>query len=117
MDPTTTALHEAGHAVACKRLFPWRGVGDLTLVAQHDEGTAGSHETLEALDFAPSDDPTETERQNEEFRKQAVYYCAGYAALIAAGYSKREASLGCGADFERGTNAYITLKDAKRRAV
>jgi hypothetical protein len=117
MDLTTTALHEAGHAVASKRLFPWRPVDDLSIVPNYDEGTAGSHETLEAVEFDLTDDPAELERQNEEFRKQAVYQCAGYAALIAAGYSQREASHGCGADFARGTNAYITLKDAQRRAV
>ena len=33
--------------------------------------------------------------------REAIYWCAGYAAMFAAGYSESAAGLGCAFDFAR----------------
>jgi hypothetical protein len=115
------AIHEAGHAVACERLFPWRLVGNLTIVPDVEGNAAGSHEMLEAIVFDLTTDPEELARQNEVFANQAVYFCAGYAACLAAGHSERTALAGCGNDFERAEAAAswpeLTLSAVKQRAI
>ncbi len=37
---------------------------------------------------------------DREFENDALYACAGYAAVLAAGYTESEAEEGCGSDFE-----------------
>jgi ATP-dependent Zn protease len=113
-----TALHEAGHAVAGARLFPAGRTTGRTRIEPDDEAGTGAHHEAEDLVFAITDDPSEFEAQSAEFRKEAVYDCAGYAALIAAGYSEADATQGCGSDFDKAAgNAYTTLEAAKTRAV
>lgn len=78
-----TAIHEAGHAVASVRLEIDCGVTSII----PEEDILGHHQTREFDGFLH--DPQD----------EVICLCAGYAALIAAGYDKEEASLGCGADF------------------
>lgn len=106
-----TAIHEAGHAVACYRLMPGRYTGDLTIVANEEEGYAGAHETLESWD------------DNSEAAKQEVLHvCAGYAACVAAGFDDVTARLGCSHDFERAEEIItrwnlLPLDDHLRQAI
>jgi len=92
IDPTSkarTACHEAGHAVACRRLFRDVG-GEVTIVPDPIKGTVGLHKTVEL----PDDNI-------DSMEKQVLYTCAGYAACAAAGMPDKTARLGCGQDFER----------------
>ena len=90
MSRTKTAYHEAGHAVAFHRLFPEGRLGlDVTIVPNPDRGTTGSHSAEELFDCG-----------DEEIEAEAVYSCAGYAALIAAGFPAKVAKEGCESDFE-----------------
>jgi hypothetical protein len=114
----STAIHEAGHAVACYRFWPTRYVGDLTIVEDRENNAAGSHETLEALEFPWSDDSEEQARQDAEFEKGAIYYCAGYAATIVAGIPEADAARGAWSDFERAEHCTrVPLATSKQRAV
>ena len=79
-----TAYHEAGHAVAFCRLFNNRMAGNVTI--NPDDLTRGKHEAEDA--------------EQHELDDEAIYACAGYAALVAAGYSELEALSGCESDFE-----------------
>ena len=79
-----TAYHEAGHAVAFYRLFDNRLAGNVSI--KPDELNLGKHAAEGA--------------EEHELDNEAIYACAGYAALKAAGYSESEAILGCGSDFE-----------------
>ncbi len=82
----TTAIHEAGHAVAHKRLGieqdfatiepRGRTLGGVKAEGVHDVCNAG------------------------QARPQVLAYCAGYAALVAAGYTEAEATLGADDDFD-----------------
>lgn len=83
-----TAIHEAGHSVAHRRLFPeaffsW-GIAIVPEDAQDEEDAAGWSITDHLgsdEDLSPADLDT--------------CLCAGYAAVIAAGYSEQEAAFGC----------------------
>lgn len=103
---TITAIHEAGHAVACLRLFEWRLSEYITIEA--DNESAGHHIT-EALD---ENEPREI------LDHDALYACAGYAALVAAGYPEHLAEQGCGSDFSRAEQASSQqLEVVKQQAV
>jgi len=93
-----TAYHEAGHAVACYRLFKddRRYGGRLTIEPRGD--LLGGH-FAEELVFYGTEEVTAEERQ--AFENEAIYACAGYAAMLAAGYAEEEALAGCEADFEK----------------
>ena len=96
IDRTHTAIHEAGHAVACLRLWGTaRDTGNITI--ERTDTTLGHH-AAEEITF-PANEP-ETAEQRQEFEKEAIYACAGYAALIAAGYDEATAVLGCDPDFD-----------------
>ena len=87
MDLKSTAIHEAGHAVATERFM--LGQWETSIVPNHEFGTAG-HCTGE-------DNP-----QDEDLSKENVkVYLAGYAALVVAGYSEEESCRGAGDDFEK----------------
>jgi hypothetical protein len=81
-----TALHEAGHAVAHARL----GIQQLqaTIVAQAWRAGAVTAEGLQHVWNA------------EQAGPMVEAYCAGYAALIAAGHDEAVAASGCEDDFE-----------------
>ena len=85
-----TAIHEAGHAVACYRLTPTRYVGMVTIIPNEEKSHAGAYWGEE---FWP--DNTAEEAQHE-----VMCLCAGYAACIAAGIDEVEARQGCDSDFE-----------------
>ena len=112
-DRKHTACHEAGHAVAFHRLFNNRESGDLTIFPSG--GTAGKHQA-EALTFDVDTliEPAEVEERENE----ALYSCAGYAALIVSGHSEEVASLGCESDFHCAqSNSERSLDIVKDAAV
>ena len=105
-----TAIHEAGHAVACFRLFPDRMTGTLSILRNRDDGLLGSHESEKILlPRSTGDDDAE-----RIFESDAVYTCAGYGAMIAKGFPEEEAIVGCEQDFEE---ARPRLNAAKVKAV
>jgi len=81
-----TAIHEAGHAVAHARLEVLQA---LVTIKPHN-GMLG-RSLAEGKDHVSN---------AEDARVQVLCYCAGYAALIAAGYSDKSARLGADDDFE-----------------
>jgi len=115
VDDLTTAIHEAGHAVAFYRLFgdSWR-IGH-TVSIKPEDGTAGHH-AAEDLSFDGDDELTPDQRQM--FENEAIYACAGYAAVVAAGYPEDEAENGCWSDFESAEKCSDKpLDEIKREAV
>ena len=88
-DKKRTAYHEAGHAVAHYRLNVSQGGAT---IIPHDGKLGSVTAEGEGHVWKAEDAPT-----------QVLCYCAGYAALIAAGYSNEEASLGTDDDFEKAT--------------
>ena len=104
MDETTTAIHEAGHAVAWSRLFPSRYMNGVSIIPDHEEGLAGMCEN-EGL-FGNEDD--------EHLSDHDTYGCAGYAAVRAAGYSEEAAAAGCDYDFD---GVHGDLATAKTKAL
>jgi len=108
-----TACHEAGHAVAFVRLFDGREQGRVTIEPRGD--AAGCH-LAEVLSFPPTED--ETPEQRATIENEAIYACAGYAALVATGYSKEEAGRGCDSDFEDAeAGSKKSLEIVKKEAV
>lgn len=105
-----TAIHEAGHAVAFERLLPMSYSGALSITP--GDGKAGFHQQ-EEVSILADDHSTEAD---QELHNEAVVYCAGYAACIAAGYSEHEAAEGCGSDFDRVLDPN-QLEAIKREAV
>ena len=90
-----TAIHEAGHAVAWNRLFSDRYMGSVSIIPNHEDGLAGMCEG-EGL-WGNEDD--------RHLADHDTYGCAGYAAVLAAGYSEDEAAAGCESDFGDSTVA------------
>lgn len=86
-DLRSTAIHEAGHVVAAMRL----GIEQREVTILQDEWSAGAA-TGEGLTHVWS---------REQAESMAQMYCAGYAALVVAGYDEARATLGCGSDFEQ----------------
>lgn len=84
-DLKLTALHEAGHAVAHVRLEIQQGRA--TIVPDDQNAGAVSAEGVEHVYSAEAATP------------MVEAYCAGYAALVAAGYSEELAAAGAGNDF------------------
>ena len=108
-----TAYHEAGHAVAHVRLFDNRLADKVTIEPVVD--IAGSHRA-EELTFPHTEDVVPGEK--EAFENEAIYACAGYAALIAAGYSEEEAERGCDSDFQNAEAVCEkALNEVKQEAV
>ncbi len=112
----TTAIHEAGHAVAFTRLWPvGRYGGPLTIVPK--DNTTGRH-YAEELWFPATEDPDESAAQDEELANEAIYCCAGYAAVLVAGYSEAVAVAGFDSDFDQAEGCgSVSLAVSKQRAV
>jgi len=88
-DFTTTALHEAGHAVAHMRL----GIRqDAVSIQPNDEKKTLGYCSAEGLEHV-------WDREGAEPQALALY--AGYAALLAAGYPQEVAEHGAWGDFEQ----------------
>jgi hypothetical protein len=111
MDDLIIAIHEAGHAVARRRLFgAWDSEWGLAIVPDEDQekqGAAGWHAPMnpyEDDDCSPAD--------------LDVCRCARYAAVIAAGFSEADAAEGCDGppetDFRKVTGE---LESAKTKAI
>ena len=81
-----TAIHEAGHAVAHERLDIFQG--DTSII--HDDTSLGRVLAEGA----------ESVYSSSEARPMVLAYCAGYAALVAAGYDHETAQIGADNDFE-----------------
>lgn len=47
MNENSTAIHEAGHAVASVRLMPSRYTGEVTIIPNHEDNYNGAHAPLE----------------------------------------------------------------------
>lgn len=88
-DPTKTAIHEAGHAVACCRFMPSRYVNMVTIIPDHEEGYEGAHAPAESWDFDAN-----------AALNDVLYICSGYAACVAAGIESTLAAEGCDSDFD-----------------
>jgi hypothetical protein len=85
-DLELTALHEAGHVVAHARL----GILQDTATIVASDGRAGAS-VAEGAGHVWS---------KEQAGPMVLAYCAGYAALIAAGHPEEVAARGCDDDFE-----------------
>jgi hypothetical protein len=88
------ARHEAGHAVANLRL----GIDQERVTIVPNGGVGGS--CVSAGSEAVWDERTA--------RDMVLAYCAGYAALIAAGYSDADARVGCDDDFDHADELIST---------
>ena len=83
-----TAIHEAGHAVADRRLFGDRSFSwGIALVPEQDQEEQGM-DAWNMIDRLGNDDDQSTADND-------VVRCAGYAAVVAAGFSEAEAEAGC----------------------
>lgn len=106
MDETTTAIHEAGHAVAWSRLFPSRYMIGVSIIPDYEDGTAGlcQGEGLQG------------DEDDEHLADHDAWSCAGYAAVLAAGYSEDEAAAGCDSDFDEVHSDLATAKTMAHRS-
>ena len=115
-EDTHTAIHEAGHAVAFVRLWPNARISD-NVTIEREQNTLGYHRA-EEICFPAIDDPDEITRLDSEFEKEAIYCCAGYAALVAAGYSEEEALLGANSDFAKAKEvADLSMEEISKKSV
>lgn len=89
----STALHEAGHAVAHVRFRILAGNVTIAAKKTYTHLVRGSAVAEGA----------ESVWSKTEAKPQILAYCAGYAALIAAGYGDEAARAGCDDDFEKAT--------------
>jgi len=114
-DLKQTAIHETGHAVAFYRLFGDAARYGHTLTIEPHEDLLGSH-GAEDLVFHGVGELTAEQRL--AFENEAIYSCAGYAAVLAAGYSDEAALAGCESDFDKAERACDAPLDAsKEKAV
>ena len=81
------AIHEAGHAVAHERVFGTIWTSEISIEPLDGTLSRFTHEELVVLMDTPDD---EAERL---FEKEAICSCAGYAAILAAGYPEEQRSL------------------------
>ena len=110
-----TAYHEAGHAVAFYRLFGDAARYGHTLTIEPHEDLLGSHRAEELVFHGVGE---LTAEQRLAFENEAIYSCAGYAAVLAAGYSDEAALAGCGSDFDKAERACdVPLNVSKEKAV
>jgi len=113
--PKETAIHEAGHAVAFYRLFGDAARYGHTLTIEPHEDLLGSHRAEELVFHGIGE---LTAEQRLAFENEAIYSCASYAALLAAGYSDEAALAGCGSDFDNAERACdVPLDVSKEKAV
>ena len=113
--PKETAIHEAGHAVAFYRLFGDAARYGHTLTIEPHKDLLGNHRAEELVFHGVGE---LTAEQRLAFENEAIYSCAGYAALLAAGYSDEAALAGCGSDFDKAKRACdVPLDLSKEKAV
>lgn len=114
-DVEQLAIHKAGHAVAFARLFgdSWRVRERLSI---ESSGVKSPQNVAEELTHVgPGESLGEMFR---DFESDAIYACAGFAAVLVAGYSAPDAEGGCGSDFEAATHVSdLPLEELKSRAV
>jgi len=111
----STAYHEAGHAVAFYRLFGDAARYGHTLTIEPHEDVLGDHRAEELVFHGVGELTVE---QRLAFENEAIYSCAGYAAVLAAGYSDEAALGGCESDFDKAEGACdIPLDVSKEKAV
>ncbi len=114
-DPKETAIHEAGHAVAFYRLFGDAARYGHTLTIEPHKDLLGNHRAEELVFHGVGE---LTAEQRLAFENEAIYSCAGYAAVLAAGYSDEAALAGCGLDFDKAERACdVPLGVSKEKAV
>ena len=112
---TRTAYHEAGHAVAFYRLFGDAARYGHTLTIEPHEDLLGSHSAEDRVFHGVGE---LTAEQRLAFENEAIYSCAGYAAVLAAGYSDEAALAGCESDFDKAERACdVSLDVSKEKAV
>lgn len=111
-----TALHEAGHCVAFIRLFPNRYGVSVTIVPNEGLDLLGLF-LAESVDFPIGDSEPEMTAFHAELELQALCCCAGYAAMIAAGFSQQEAEEGCEIDFYNAKKFSRRPETSKKNAV
>ena len=87
MDKLKTALHESGHAVAHIRMGIQQDY--MTIIPDGIAYGAVSSEGINQVKDA------------KDAHHMVQAYCAGYASLIAHGYSNERALLGCDDDFDK----------------
>jgi len=87
-----TAIHEAGHAVAFYRLCGDDGRYGGRLTIEPHEELLGSHSAEELL-FPWHEEVTAADQQ--AFENEALYACAGYAAMVAVDCTEKDALAGC----------------------
>ena len=93
-----TAIHEAGHAVAHKRLHGGRFDLKETTI-QRDEDSLGHcsyEEILQELGMGETD-----EKGKYHFSHEVTKLLSGYAANVVAGVNPKRARRGCDSDFEK----------------
>ena len=115
MNVKKVAIHKAGHAVAFSRLFGdvWRLRERLSIEPGGEP--RGRHVAKELAKVGSGESLGEMLR---DFESDAVYACAGFAAVLAAGYSAPEAEGGCGSDFDAATRVSdLPLDEIKSRTV
>ena len=83
-----TALHEAAHAVAHLRLHQRLYLGKVTIVPDHETAGLGQFEEL-------------TSESEDDWGKEVVVLCAGYAAQLMVGDDPKRARLGASSDLEK----------------
>ncbi len=114
-DLKQTAIHEAGHAIAFYRLFGDAARYGHTLTIEPHEDLLGSHQAEEMVFHGVGE---LTAEQRLAFENEAIYSCAGYAAVLAAGYSDEAALAGCESDFDKAERACdVPLDMSKEKAV
>ena len=114
-DVEQLAIHKAGHAVAHARLFGdgWRLRNTLSI--EGAVGRGGDNVAQELSQVGPGESLGDMFRDSES---DAIYACAGFAAMLVAGYSARDAEGGCGGDFTAATRiSDLPLDKIKSKAV
>ncbi len=110
-----TAIHEAGHAVAFYRLFGDAARYGHTLTIEPHKDLLGNHRAEELVFHGVGE---LTAEQRLAFENEAIYSCAGYAAVLAAGYSDEAALADCGSDVDKAERACdVPLDVSKENAV
>jgi len=114
-DLKQTAIHETGHAVAFYRLFGDAARYGHTLTIEPHEDLLGSHRAEDLVFHGVGE---LTAEQRLAFENEAIYSCAGYAAVLAAGYSDEAALAECESDFDKAERACdVPLNVSKEKAV
>ena len=115
MNRQQEAIHKAGHAVAFARLFDdsWRPRQKLTIETDH-----GKPAVRVADELARAGSGESLGEMLRDVESDAIYACAGFAAVLVAGYSAPDAEGGCGSDFDAATHVSdLPLDEIKSKAV